>query len=110
MFASRHGHGGMMNAPDTVMLMPQMSRYTTRQPWTIRKDARMSQAHELMRAHRIRHLPVLEAGKLVGIVSDRDLHLMETLPRADPDQRRGSDDRGRLCRHTRRPGRSRRRR
>jgi len=46
----------------------------------------MSQAHELMRAHRIRHLPVLAGGKLVGIVSDRDLHLMETLPDSDPDE------------------------
>jgi acetoin utilization protein AcuB len=46
----------------------------------------MSQAHELMRSHRIRHLPVLEAGKLVGIVSDRDLHLIETLPDSDPDE------------------------
>ena len=58
----------------------------TLQPWTIRKDAKMSQAHQLMREHRIRHLPVLEAGKLVGIVSERDLHLIETLPDSDPDE------------------------
>ncbi|TMQ16186.1 MAG: CBS domain-containing protein [Deltaproteobacteria bacterium] len=58
----------------------------TRQPWTIRRDAKMSQAHQVMRLHRIRHLPVLEAGKLVGIVSDRDLHLIETLPDGDPDE------------------------
>jgi len=58
----------------------------TRQPWTVRKNAKMSQAHELMRSHRIRHLPVLEAGKLVGIVSDRDLHLIETLPDSDPEE------------------------
>ena len=58
----------------------------TLQPWTIRKDAKMSQAHQLMREHRIRHLPVLEAGKLVGIVSERDLHLIETLPDCHPDE------------------------
>jgi acetoin utilization protein AcuB len=58
----------------------------TRQPWTIRKDAMMSQAHELMRAHRIRHLPVLEGARLVGIVSDHDLHLIETLPDCAPDE------------------------
>ena len=46
----------------------------------------MSEAHELMRSHRIRHLPVLDGGKLVGIVSDRDLHLIETLPDSDPDE------------------------
>ena len=67
------------------MLMPSMSRYMTRQPWTIRKDAKMSQAHKMMREHQVRHLPVLEAGKLVGIVSERDLHLIETLPDGDPD-------------------------
>lgn len=65
--------------------MPPMSRYMTRQPWTIRSDATMRQAHELMRAHAIRHLPVLDGGKLVGIVSERDLHLIETLPGGDPD-------------------------
>ena len=76
----------MGNALGMAMLMPTMSRYMTQQPWTIRNDARMSQAHELMRAHRIRHLPVLEGGKLVGIVSDRDLHLIETLADSDPDE------------------------
>ena len=76
----------MANATGVVMLMPAMSRYMTRQPWTIRKDAKMSQAHELMRSHRIRHLPVLEGGKLAGIVSDRDLHLIETLPDSAPDE------------------------
>lgn len=45
----------------------------------------MAQAHAIMRAHHIRHLPVLESGKIVGIVSERDLHLIETLPGGDPD-------------------------
>ncbi len=65
--------------------MPPISRYMSRQPWTIRKDATMAQAHTLMRQHKIRHLPVLEARKLVGIVTERDLHLIETLPGSDPD-------------------------
>ena len=68
------------------MLMPSMSRYMTRQPWTIGKDAKMSQAHLLMREHHIRHLPVLDSGRLVGIVTERDLHLIETLPGGDPDE------------------------
>ena len=66
------------------MLMPPMSRYMTRQPWTIRSDATMTQAHTLMRRHAIRHLPVLDGGALVGLVSERDLHLIETLPGSDP--------------------------
>ena len=65
--------------------MPSISQHMTRQPWTIRADATMTQAHELMREHKIRHVPVLEGGKLVGIVSQRDLHLIETLPDSNPD-------------------------
>jgi acetoin utilization protein AcuB len=68
------------------MLMPPISRYMTRQPWTIRSDATLAQAHRLMREHRIRHVPVLEARKLVGIVSQRDLHLLETLPDCAPEE------------------------
>ncbi len=68
------------------MLMPPISRYMTRQPWTIAPHATMTEAHRLMRAHQIRHLPVLEGGTLVGVVSERDLHLIETLPDADPDE------------------------
>lgn len=57
----------------------------TRQPWTIERSATLTAAHQLMRRHAIRHLPVMDAGKLVGIVSERDLHLIETLPDSDPD-------------------------
>ncbi len=66
--------------------MPPISRYMTRQPWTIERGATLTAAHQLMRRHAIRHLPVMDAGKLVGIVSERDLHLIETLPDADPDE------------------------
>ena len=68
------------------MLMPPISRYMTRQPWTIEPGATLTAAHQLMRSHAIRHLPVIDAGKLVGIVSERDLHLIETLPDSDPDE------------------------
>jgi acetoin utilization protein AcuB len=68
------------------MLMPPISRYMTRQPWTIARGAKMSQAHRVMRSHRIRHLPVVDRGQLVGIVSERDLELMESLPGGDPDE------------------------
>jgi acetoin utilization protein AcuB len=61
------------------MLMPPIARYMTCQPWATRRDAKLAQALELMRAHEIRHLPVLEAGKLVGIVSERDVYLFDRL-------------------------------
>jgi acetoin utilization protein AcuB len=76
----------MSAASAPSMLMPLISRYMSRQPWTIRRDATMSQAHRMMREHGIRHLPVLDGGALVGVVTERDLHLIETLPDADPDE------------------------
>jgi acetoin utilization protein AcuB len=53
-------------------------------PHTIGRKQSMARAHEVMREHGIRHLPVLDGGRLVGIVSDRDLHLVETLKDVDP--------------------------
>ena len=66
------------------MLMPSLSRYMKPQPWTIRKDACLADAHRLMHEHGIRHLPVLEGSELVGLISERDLHLAETLRASDP--------------------------
>jgi acetoin utilization protein AcuB len=69
------------------MLMPTLSRCMTRQPWTIASDATLPQARQLMREHQIRHIPVLEGGKLAGILSERDLHRAQKLLRGDPDAR-----------------------
>jgi CBS domain-containing protein len=40
---------------------------------TIRPDAPVAEAQHLMRHRRIRHLPVLDGGRLVGIITDRDV-------------------------------------
>lgn len=57
--------------------------YMTPSPHTIGAEQSLDQAHALMRAHRVRHLPVLRGGSLVGIVSQRDLMLVESLPGVD---------------------------
>lgn len=59
------------------MLMPPVSRYMTRGTVTVDADDRMIDAHELMRAHHFRHLPVIDNGRVVGVVSERDLHLLQ---------------------------------
>lgn len=46
---------------------------------TIEADATIAKASRLMRELDIRHLPVLESGRLCGVVSERDLLLLETL-------------------------------
>ncbi|HEU4581394.1 MAG TPA: CBS domain-containing protein [Polyangiaceae bacterium] len=54
-------------------------------PYFIEQNQSMSAAHAIMRQHGIRHLPVCEHGKLVGLVSAGDLHLLETLDGVDPN-------------------------
>lgn len=44
----------------------------------------LAEAARLMRLHGIRHLPVIQQGKLVGILSQRDVHLLETLRDVEP--------------------------
>jgi acetoin utilization protein AcuB len=44
----------------------------------------LADAHRVMRERGIRHLPVLDGGRLVGVVSQRDLYLAESLEGVDP--------------------------
>jgi acetoin utilization protein AcuB len=66
------------------MLMPRVSRFMSLDPVTIGPAEPMAVAHRLMRDRKLRHLPVVEHGRLVGIVSDRDLHLLESLRDVNP--------------------------
>jgi len=66
--------------------MPAISDYMTAQPWTISRHATLAEGHRLMREHGIRHLPVVDNGELVGILSMGDLHLLETFADLDPDE------------------------
>lgn len=66
--------------------IPRVDKYMTASPHTIGVDQPLSQAHATMGKHRIRHLPVLRGGKLVGVLTDRDLHLVETLKDVVPEE------------------------
>jgi len=48
-------------------------------PITIERTASLADAHRVMRQYQIRHLPVVEQGNLVGVVTQRDLHLLESV-------------------------------
>jgi CBS domain-containing protein len=56
----------------------------TVQPYTIARDQTLETAHLMMRTHGIRHLPVLERGDIVGVVSQRDLYFLETMAGVEP--------------------------
>jgi len=66
--------------------IPSVQKYMTANPHTIGEDQPMTVAHRLMREHKIRHLPVLRGAKIVGLVSDRDLNMVESLKDVDPRQ------------------------
>ncbi len=53
--------------------MITVSEAMTRDPLTIRPEASLLDAQALMAGKRIRHLPVVEQGRLVGILSETDL-------------------------------------
>jgi acetoin utilization protein AcuB len=41
--------------------------------FTVTTDATLDHARELLHSHRIRHLPVVDGDRLVGIITDRDI-------------------------------------
>jgi acetoin utilization protein AcuB len=70
------------------MSEPTVDLYMTAAPQTIQRNQSLSDALQLMRSHAIRHLPVLDGSKLVGVVSQRDLLQFQTLDGADVQQSR----------------------
>ena len=66
------------------MTKPIVEHHMTVSPVVIGSDCTLADAHRLMRERGIRHLPVVDDGRLVGLVSQRDLYLAETLRGVDP--------------------------
>ena len=50
-----------------------VSKFMTQKLITTTPEISVEQAFLVMRTHRVRHIPVVEKDKLVGIISDRDL-------------------------------------
>jgi acetoin utilization protein AcuB len=60
-----------------------VAAWMTKQPHTIGDDQSLAVARERMHHHDVRHLPVLHGGHLVGVVSTRDIAMVEALPGID---------------------------
>ncbi len=69
--------------------MPMIEKFMTPMPHTINSKLPIKEALEMMRTHRIRHLPVQHAGQLVGILTDRDVKLASSF--SDPDNYKVED-------------------
>ena len=62
------------------MNLPRLSDIMTRDPVSVSPSDTMRVVLERMRQRNCRRLPVVEGGKLVGIVSDRDVRLALNSP------------------------------
>lgn len=62
---------------------PTVQEFMTPQPLTVRSDMDLREAETLMRRSAIRHLPVVDGGALVGVLSERDVTVVRTLRTLD---------------------------
>jgi acetoin utilization protein AcuB len=63
-----------------------IDHYMTPSPHVVHPAASLASAKHLMHELGARHLPVLEDGKLVGMLSERDVLSLESLTVADPNR------------------------
>ncbi|HEY8787168.1 MAG TPA: CBS domain-containing protein [Candidatus Limnocylindria bacterium] len=62
----------------------------TKQPTTVEPDATLGEVATLMKQHDCGSIPVVEGGRLVGIVTDRDIVVRGVAAGADPKTQRVS--------------------
>ena len=60
--------------------MSAVAKYMSAGPHTIGREQSLAAAKQLMHKSHVRHLPVLHAGKLVGVISERELDVIGALP------------------------------
>lgn len=58
----------------------------TPSPHSIGPEQTIAMALKLMRTHGVRHLPVLDGGNIIGLVSERELELVSTLGASNPER------------------------
>jgi len=70
--------------PEPVRQFPVVRQYMTPSPHTVGRDQSLAAARAAMKEHGVRHLPVLEGGRIVGLLTERDLLLVESLANVNP--------------------------
>ena len=63
-----------------------VEKFMTPFPHTIGADQSLKKAEKMMFEYRVRHLPVLDGGHLIGIISDRDLKFLASFKDIDPEK------------------------
>lgn len=70
--------------PVAATAFRRIREYMSARPVFVAHDVSVLAAHRIMRENGVRHLPVLEDGALVGLITEADVHLVESLRSADP--------------------------
>ena len=60
-----------------------VDEYTSPTPFTVTRTTTVPRIREVMTMHGIRHIPVVDHKRAVGIISDRDLKILEHLEGVD---------------------------
>jgi acetoin utilization protein AcuB len=71
--------------------IPHVEKYMTTTPHSIGAEQPLENAMKLMTEFSIRHLPVMKAGSLVGILTDRDVKLALSIRGVNPGATRVDD-------------------
>jgi acetoin utilization protein AcuB len=73
--------------------IPQVGSVMTPFPYSVDTDDTIAEVERLMTEHHIRHIPVQQDGRVVGIISQRDVYrlLERFLPHAEKAQIRARD-------------------
>lgn len=53
-------------------------------PYSIGLNQTLAKAKDVMKEHNVRHLPVLDSGNVVGVLTDRDIQFAIAVDKADP--------------------------
>jgi acetoin utilization protein AcuB len=73
--------------------IPQVGSVMTTFPYFVNSDDTIAEVERLMDEHQIRHVPVQQDGRVVGIISERDIYrlLERFLPQPQKEQIRARD-------------------
>jgi len=72
-------------------VMHEIKHFMTEAPHAIGHDQTLKLAHERMLQWGIHHLPVLDGGELVGVLSERDIALVQAISPKRVDEATASD-------------------
>lgn len=69
--------------PKTI---PSVRKFMTTSPFTVAPGAMLTEAHVLMKEKHVRHLPVCEGARVVGMLSDGDLYRAQSMNGVDANK------------------------